>query len=154
MLLLDLVKVLSKFKVPYAIVGGYAVALHGATRGTLDIDLIIPHEERHFINIERALVSINLTSRLPISAKEVFAFRDEYIKNRNLVAWSFYDPNDPLRIIDIIITVNLAGLNTRSVTVRGKSVQIISIEDLIDIKTASGRPQDLEDIKALRELQK
>jgi hypothetical protein len=30
---------LSKCNVPYAIVGGHAVALHGAVRSTIDIDL-------------------------------------------------------------------------------------------------------------------
>ena len=39
-----LIKVVDKLReknIPYAIVGGHAVALHGAVRGTLDIDLII-----------------------------------------------------------------------------------------------------------------
>ena len=33
--------VLAKAKVPYAIVGGYAVALHGVMRGTVDVDVVI-----------------------------------------------------------------------------------------------------------------
>ena len=38
--LLKVASTLNKSQVPYAIVGGQAVALHGAVRGTIDIDLI------------------------------------------------------------------------------------------------------------------
>jgi len=99
----------NKNNISYAIVGGYAVALHGAPRGTIDIDFIINHIESTFIAVEAALRSMGLVPRLPVTAKEVFQFRQEYIKNRNLIAWSFYNPIDPIEIIDIIITEDLAN---------------------------------------------
>lgn len=37
----DVCSTLDSEKIPYAIVGGYAVALHGAVRGTIDIDIAI-----------------------------------------------------------------------------------------------------------------
>ena len=37
----DVCTALDKAKIPYAIVGGYAVALHGAIRGTIDVDIAI-----------------------------------------------------------------------------------------------------------------
>ena len=41
MLLLRVTRAFAKARVRYALVGGYAVALHGAIRGTMDIDLVI-----------------------------------------------------------------------------------------------------------------
>ena len=45
MFLIRLVRALDKHKVDYAIVGGYAVALHGAIRGTVDVDLVLGFSE-------------------------------------------------------------------------------------------------------------
>jgi len=83
---------LNTHQIPYAIVGGHAVALHGALRGTVDIDFVIHWQKKHLLQAEKALHSIGLQSRLPITAEEVFHFRDEYIRNRNLIAWPFYNP--------------------------------------------------------------
>ena len=55
--------------VRYAVVGGYAVALHGAVRGTVDIDLAFPWTERTLVLAEAALNGIGLVSALPVSAR-------------------------------------------------------------------------------------
>lgn len=94
-------------KIPYAVVGGYAVALHGAVRGTVDVDLIISLQEDIFVAVEKAMNSLGLHSRLPVTAKEVFHFRKEYIENRNLIAWSFINFQNPMEVVDIVITDNL-----------------------------------------------
>ncbi len=135
--------------VNYALVGGYAVALHGALRGTVDIDFIIEHSEASFIACEKALTSIGLVPRLPVTAKEVFQFRKEYIQRRNLIAWSFYNPENPIEVIDIIITHDLGTL--KSVTKRAglERIRVLSLEHLIDMKREANRAQDLEDIKML-----
>lgn len=95
--------------VRYAVAGGYAVALHGAVRGTIDVDVVLRWTERTLTGAVAALNGIGLVSRLPVTAREVFAFRDEYVEHRNLVAWNFYNPDDPLEQVDIIITYDLAG---------------------------------------------
>lgn len=137
------------FKVPYGLVGGYALALHGAPRGTIDIDCIIEHSESDFINCEAALRSIGLEPRLPVRAKEVFQFRQEYIDKRNMIAWGFINPMNPLECLDVIITHNLRTLSTVRYSFGLRKVSVLSINDLIEMKKLSARPQDLEDIKAL-----
>lgn len=152
MLLLRVTRAFSKVRVRYALVGGYAVALHGAVRGTMDIDLVVRLEEKAFVAAERALQSIGLEPRLPVTAREVFRFREEYIANRNLTAWSFVNPSLPSEIVDIVLTHDLAELDTKTVRVDGRQVRIVALEDLIAIKLQSGRPQDKEDVRALRAL--
>lgn len=153
MILLEKVcKCLSSNRIPYAIVGGYAVALHGALRGTIDIDFIIPFEEEIFVATEKALKSIGLQSRLPITAKEVFQFRKEYIEKRNLIAWSFYNPQNPMEIIDIIITENLDDCTVIEKKIASSKIKILSKKDLIMMKKKSGRPQDLLDVEALEKI--
>ena len=63
--------------VRYSVVGGYAVALHGAVRGTLDIDIAIDWTRPALQAVQDALAGLGLVSRLPISAEDVFLHRDE-----------------------------------------------------------------------------
>src|SRR4051812_18130984 len=98
MFLFTLVDALQTAKVPFAIAGGYAVALHGAVRGTIDVDIVLRLAKRDFMEAERSLKGIGLEPRLPVTAGQVFDFRREYIENRNLVAWSFWNPTDPSQL--------------------------------------------------------
>lgn len=143
---------LNKFKVVHAIVGGHAVALHGAVRGTLDIDIIVKWTEPNLLAAERALESIGLTSRLPVDASLLFKMKDEYIANRNLIAWNFYNPTNPIDQVDIVITHSLSSSDIQWMTTRFGKIAVLKKQALILMKEASGRPQDIEDINALRSL--
>lgn len=138
--------------VRYAIVGGHAVALHGVVRGTLDIDVVVRWTRTTLVRAEAALNAIGLVSRLPVTAREVYDFRDEYVRNRNLTTWNFYNPDDPLEQVGIIMTDDLAGKRTKAVALPTGPVRVLSVMDLIAMKRRSGRPQDLEDVRALEKL--
>lgn len=141
-----------RHKVRYALVGGYAVALHGAVRGTLDIDVVISLSRSGFQAAERALRNLGMEPRLPVSARQVFDFRKEYIRERNLIAWSFYNPIKPIEVVDILITEDLERIKLKKMKIEGHAINVASIQDLIRMKRSSGRPQDLADIEALRTL--
>ncbi|NGX17150.1 nucleotidyl transferase AbiEii/AbiGii toxin family protein [Wenzhouxiangella sp. XN24] len=145
-------KALDAADVRYAVVGGYAVALHGAVRGTVDIDLVLRWTLRDLEAAEAALSSIGLVSRLPVTAESVFRFRDEYIRNRNLFAWNFYNPHDLSEQLDIVISEDLKGKRRIRIDTLDGPVQVLSRKDLIAMKRASGRPQDLADVAALEKL--
>lgn len=148
----DVCNALRKAKIPYAIVGGYAVALHGAIRGTIDVDIAINWSLKNLQKTEEALKEMGLISLHPINSDSVFHFRDEYIQNRHMIAWNFYDPSNPVNQIDIIINYDLTGSHVKMIHTPLGEINILSRKDLIEMKKASGRPQDLEDIKALGEL--
>lgn len=154
MFLLKLSRLFHKQKIHYGLVGGYAVSLHGAVRGTLDIDIVLPFNLEQYKKAEKALQSIGLQSRLPIIAEDVFNFREEYIKNKNLIAWSFVGEKNPSEIIDIIITHDLDQLSVIDMKIQGTKIKVVSIDDIIKMKKASGREQDLLDISALERIKK
>jgi hypothetical protein len=153
MFLLRVIEAFGKASVPYAVAGGYAVALHGAVRGTVDLDLVIRLRKADFQSAEKVLLGLGFKSRLPVTAADVFDFREEYRKNRNLVAWSFSNPTNPSEVVDIILTHDLARLKTKKMKVQKHVIHVLAFNDLIRMKRESGRPQDLEDIKALEALQ-
>jgi len=144
--------ILAQANVPYAIVGGYAVALHGALRGTIDIDFVIKWSLKHLQNTEQALKQLGLVSMLPLDAESVFHFRNEYIQQRHMISWNFYDPKKPSKQVDVIINYDLSAAHTKLIKTSSGPIHILSRKDLIEMKKASGRPQDLEDVKALENL--
>lgn len=152
MFIVKVIQSLNNQGVKYALVGGYAVALHGAIRGTVDIDLVVKIDKAQFLATEKAFSAIGLRSRLPVSASEVFDFREEYINNKNLIAWSFYNPDNPLEVVDILVAHDLNNIYTTVKKIGRLKIQVASIPDLIVMKKQAGRPQDIEDIKALEKL--
>lgn len=152
MFILRVCDILQKHKIPYAIVGGHAVALHGAIRGTIDIDFITKWSLKNLVAIEKALSEIGLKPRLPITPEDLFNFKDEYIKNKNLIAWNFINPLDPTEQIDVVITFDLANTTSKKIKIKDRTINLISKKDLIKMKEQSGREQDLIDIEALRRL--
>lgn len=149
MLLLEVAKAFHKEKIKFIVVGGYAVALHGAVRGTVDIDIVLSLSEESFTRAEKILNKLSLYSRLPVKAAEVFNFRKEYAANRNMLAWSFVDASNPLRQLDILILEDANKLNEVVKVIHGVKVPILSLDDLIKMKKKAARAQDLEDVKAL-----
>ena len=149
MKLSELVKALKKEKINYMIVGGYAVNFHGYSRNTVDIDLIIKFTLANLKKIEKLLQQMGMVSRLPIDAASVYNFRDEYIKNRNLIAWNFYNENDPTDQIDILINHDVSDFKSEKFRVGQLELKVISKEDLIRMKKKAGRDKDLLDIKEL-----
>lgn len=143
---------LDKNHVAYAIVGGYAVSLHGASRGTMDIDIAIEWNLENLKNTEKALKSLRLTSLLPINSEQLYHYKDEYILQKNLIAWHFYDPQNPIHQVDIIINYDLKHAKIDTLKTASGSIKVISRQDLIAMKKSSGRQQDIEDVRSLESL--
>ncbi len=149
MKLKELVNSLKREKVNYMVVGGYAVNFHGYSRNTVDIDLIIKFTLSNLKKVEKILNELGMISRLPIDAVSLFKFREEYIKNRDLIAWNFYNESNPTDQVDILITHDVGDFKAEKFLVGDLEVKVISKEDLIQMKKASGRDKDLLDIKEL-----
>ena len=152
MFIRKVIQSLNHYNVRYALIGGYAVALHGVVRGTVDIDIIIGLNQPAYENAEAALMAIGLKPRLPLTSAELFQFRQEYIDQRNLKAWSFVNFSNPLEVVDILIIEDLDTVDTVVKRAFGLNITVVTMDALIRLKKRSGRPQDIEDIRALERL--
>lgn len=151
MFVLDVVAEFSRRKIKFALVGGYALALHGIVRATMDVDLVLGLSSKSLHEAESALKAIGLTSRIPVKASDIAEFRTEYIKNRNLVAWSFVDFNDPTRQVDLLIVLGIEEITVEKVSFGGKTIPVASLEDLLKMKLSANRPEDQSDISKIRD---
>lgn len=144
--------------VRYVVVGGTAVVLQGHPRMTLDLDLVVDLAEPQARAAMRAITSTGMQPRLPVPADD-FAdpeLRRDWHENRNLLVFSFFDPDSPLRELDVFVTepVPFDELYDEADVVRlGEvPVRVASVRHLIDMKTQAGRPVDLQDVAVLREI--
>ena len=82
--------------------------------------------------------------------------RNSWIKDKNLVAFTFYHPSDHYKIVDVVIfhplDFNTAYANRTEKSIKDFRINLISIDDLITMKKFSGRNQDLSDIELLKKL--
>ena len=135
---------LNRQNIEYAICGGWAMAIHGLPRATVDIDLLILAEDLDKVwrtaqnlgydveglplNFHDGTIQIRRISKIDKESKRLFTIDfllvteplKEVWKDRQLIEWE-----------------------------DGK-IWAVSREGLILLKTISGREQDLLDIKKLR----
>jgi hypothetical protein len=149
---------LNREGVRYVVVGGLAVVLHGHPRLTADIDLVVDLEPSAARLAIQTLTRMGLRPRVPVEA-EAFADpsqRNHWIEDRGMTVFNLYDPNDPLRSVDLFVEAPIPfdQLWSRSelIGLPGGDVRVASLEDLIAMKKKAGRPVDIADIEALEAL--
>ena len=60
------------------------------------------------------------------------------------------DYADPARQVDILITKDLRDLEIERISVGGRKISVVSLKELLRMKTEAARPQDLIDIKNIK----
>ncbi len=141
----DLLSAFHAHGVKYLVVGGYAVIFHAQPRSTKDIDLLIQTDSENARAIYAALADFGLPMG-EIRAED-FAEKGSFFRFG-------YEP----QTVDILpevpgVSFEEAWQRRISGTVdpaTGLTAFFMSAEDLIASKLASGRPQDLADVDAIR----
>ncbi len=151
-------KILREFyyeHVDYLIVGGIALNLHGVPRATFDLDIIVAWDEENIRKIEKILEKLKFKSMVPVTLTELKSKerRKELIRKKHMFALNFYNVEDPLEEIDILIkdVSDFKKLFERKKTIKIDDFEIylISLDDLIKLKRSSRRHKDKEDMKNL-----
>ena len=139
----DFIRFLNEHDVRYLLVGGWAVGIYGNPRATKDIDFLIAIDDENIENLQKALSAFGA----PAVDSEIFQEKGNV----------FRLGRSPVQI-DIIneasgITFENCYANRNVVPVEGIEISIISKDDLIKNKRASGRLRDLADIESFEEEQ-
>lgn len=136
----ELLEEFGRSGVEFVLIGGYAIAFHARPRATKDIDLLLAGGA----NLERAADALSRFGAPPNVVAAVRHLGDKEIA---------YLGQPPLRI-DLLRTID--GVATETVlrnavptTWDGVELRVISLDDLIANKRATGRTQDAADAELL-----
>ncbi len=139
----ELLELLNKHGVEYVIVGGYALAFHGAPRFTGDLDIFVRADRQ---NAERILI----------------ALKDFGFASLDISSADFEKPGMVVQLgvapVRVDIITSLTGVSWQDVSSNkapseyGRApVSFIGRRELILNKKAVGRKRDLADLEALGE---
>ncbi|HXB66680.1 MAG TPA: nucleotidyl transferase AbiEii/AbiGii toxin family protein [Candidatus Acidoferrales bacterium] len=143
----ELLSIFNTRNVKYLIVGGYAVSFHAQPRATKDIDLLVKPDAGNAKAVYAALAEFGA----PLEGLKADDFADR---------GKFFRMGHAPVMVDILshidgVDFDRAWENRIDAVIdpqRGITAPFISIQDLIAAKLAAGRPQDLADVAALRQV--
>lgn len=142
----DFVKLLNEHNVAYMVVGGYALALHGKPRHTGDLDIWIDVSEDNATKMLRVLREFGIGS--------LGLEKEDFLKPGFMSQIGY----PPLRI-DILnsidgVTFSKAAIGMQKIQLEDNLlINYIGLDDFLINKQASGRKQDLADIREIKKLQ-
>ncbi|MGH2923935.1 MAG: DUF6036 family nucleotidyltransferase [Solirubrobacterales bacterium] len=152
-----IVAALNRHAVDYLVVGAMARVLLGSARLTKDLDICHSPDRANLKRLASALGDLDARPRgedreHPAILDEVYLDRMEIVTLETDAGW-----------LDVLKwpkgtkgTKSFSDLEARAqkVAIDGETVLVASVDDMIAMKLASGRPQDLADVEELRALQR
>jgi len=133
---------LDRLGIPYMLIGGQAVLHYGEPRLTKDIDITLG------VDIERLGDMLGMVSDLGLAVTR--ADIEAFAKLTRVLPCM--DPTTGLRV-DFIFSFmeyeRQAIARAVKKTIGGAQVNVASLEDVVILKVAAGRPRDLEDVLSM-----
>ena len=137
----DFIKFLNENKVRYLLVGGWAVGIYGNPRATKDIDFLIAIDDDNIHNLLKVLEKFGA----PKVEKRVFQDKGNVFRmGRSPIQIDIINEASGIIFEDCYKRRNI--IETDEI-----DISVISREDLIINKRASGRHRDLADIESFEE---
>ena len=142
---------LARHGVDYITIGAFAVIAHGYVRATADIDVIARQDRENLERLAAAFAELNAVLRgVDADLLDIDPTDPDLLANG--ASFTLDTDAGP---VDYLNDVPGAGdyddLRARAVeaSAAGVVVRVVGLDDLIRMKRASGRPQDLRDIANL-----
>jgi hypothetical protein len=154
-----IVRALQSAGVRHLIAGGLAVVAHGYVRFTADLDLVLDPDPDRLRAALAALAGLGYRPRAPVELEEFAdpARRARWAREKGLTVFSLFSREHPATEIDLFVEPPFdfepAHLRARRFEIApGLEDTFVALSDLIAMKRAAGRPQDLLDAERLETL--
>ncbi len=145
---------LDRHEVRYVLIGGLAAVLHGSPLPTIDADICPSREPDNLARLSRALTELDARIRSADAPDGVPFPRDA----------TFLATVELLNLVTTAGDLDLAFLpaggadytilapRAKALQVRGRTILVASLEDVIRSKEAANRPKDRRNLPVLRQL--
>jgi hypothetical protein len=147
--LLELLRRLTENGVDFVVVGGVAVILQGSPRLTQDLDICYAVQQENLDRLGKVLVELGARLR-GIDEDLPFVADGRALRNTRILTLTTADG-----ALDLLAepdgSPGYPALRRRAdqIDIDGLLIRVASVEDLIAMKRAAGRPQDLLDLESL-----
>lgn len=147
----ELFEQLSERGVDFVIIGGFAVNVHGYVRATKDVDIVPDPDYANLVRLADALKGIG-AEQIGVDAH---LLPNQPTDPHGLAEGGSFQLQTSLGRLDILqegISIpSYARLAATAIEVpfRGHALRVCSLEELIAMKRAAGRPDDLRDLEKL-----
>jgi len=143
--------------VRYLIAGGVAVNLHGYTRLTQDLDIVVDLVPENALAAMRTLAELGYRPGVPVGIED-FAdpeLRRDWVENKHMQVFSLNSETHRDTVVDVFADAPFDfGEEYDAATVydldERVTVRVVRPETLIQMKEAVGRDRDLDDVVHLR----
>lgn len=145
-----LLELLIRHEVDFVVVGGLAAAARGSARATFDLDIAYARDDENLERLAAALLAIDATLR---GAPPDVPFQLDAETLERGANFSFTTRFGPLDILgDTAGSPAYRELRAAAtpVEIRGVTILVASIDHMIAMKVASGRPHDVAVAAELR----
>ena len=155
------VEILEEFHkkgIKYIIVGGVAVNLHGIPRMTYDLDILLKMEDENLEKFINLMERWGYKPKVPVKIHDFIKKekREAWIKNKNMKAFTLFNPDAVVKEIDVVINSPLdyekAIKNVKYIKSKRVKIPVAGIKDLIKMKKNTKREQDISDVRYLKKL--
>jgi hypothetical protein len=135
--------------VDFVVIGGVAVSVQGYGRSTEDLDITYATDAENLERLGGVLLSLH--ARLRGVAEDDPFIPDARTLRRVQLLTLYTDEGALDLLVDPSGAAPYAELRTRAdrIDLDGSEILVVALDDLVAMKRAAGRPQDLADIAAL-----
>ncbi len=144
---------LVKRHVEFVVIGAVAAIAHGGPLITQDLDISPAREPGNLDRLAKALKDLDARLRLPDDSSGIeFPIEPRFLGS--VESWTLKTPSGDIDLLFVPSgTAGYEDLKRSAVSVElwGQDVLVASLEDIIRMKEAAGRPKDLGQLPALRQ---
>ena len=154
-----IIEVLAEAKSRYLVVGGLAVVAHGYVRYTADVDLVVALDPANVQSTMAALSGLGYRPRIPVGMADFGnkALREQWVREKGMVVFQLFSDEHMETPIDVFVTmpfdfeVQWSRADWRPLLGEAKA-PVVALDELLAMKVAVAREQDLIDISKLRKI--
>jgi hypothetical protein len=150
----DLLKLLSKGKVDFVIVGGFAGIVHGITIVTEDIDICCDFSKENLLRLQTALARLHPVHRMTPKKIKLNLTEKTCGQYKNLYLDTDIGQLDCLSFISGVGDFKEVKKASVPIEVEGTKFNVLNIDALIESKKAMKRDSDKQSIIQLEAIKK
>ena len=139
--LLKITRIFDESKIPYMLIGGYAMVIHGFPRMTQDLDISLGIDTEH---IDKILNAVKKDFKTLVKDPVAFA------RDTNVLLLQDIETGVRIDLIFSFIEFERKAIDEADeIDFMGEKLRNVSVENLIIYKMLAGRERDKEDVEMI-----